>query len=150
MPLHSKSSPYTIICTAYMDSWKLKPLPGQDHLKYTHTRQIKRQTAKHFLIMSTISVPCFLKSSACPLNLLLLCPPVQRSEANRGKETFCDLSLHLPQSGDVLWSLAGRQQEPMERPLHLYSGLDHTDTRMTRFQLNKLSQTKFHEYILST
>lgn len=47
--------------------------------------------------------------------------PVQRSEADRGKETFRHLSLHLPQSGDVLWSLAGRQQEPVERPVHVYS-----------------------------
>lgn len=52
---------------------------------------------------------------------LPLCPRVQRSEANCGKETFRDLSLHLPQSGHVLWSLAWRQQESVERPLHFYS-----------------------------
>ena len=60
----------------------------------------------------------------CPLASL---PPlVQRSEADPYKTTFRDLSLHLPQSGDVFWSLAGRQQEPMERSLFLNIRSDHT------------------------
>lgn len=70
----------------------------------------------------------FLKSSACPL-----CRLIQRYETDHVKETFCDLSLHLPKSGDVLWSLAGRQQEPVERPVHVYSRLDHLDTCITHF-----------------
>ncbi len=65
------------------------------------------------------------------LNLVASCPLVQRSEADPGKETFCNLSLHLPQSGDVLRSLAGRQQESVERPVHIYSRLDRLASRLS-------------------
>lgn len=60
-----------------------------------------------------------LKSHSRPLF-----PLVQRSEEDRGKKTLYHLSLHLPQSGEVLWSLARRQQEPLERHAHVYSRWD--------------------------
>ncbi|MEQ2194420.1 hypothetical protein XENOCAPTIV_029190 [Xenoophorus captivus] len=42
------------------------------------------------------------------------------SEEDFGKETLRDLPLHVPQSWVVLWSLAGRQQEPVEGPLYFH------------------------------
>lgn len=65
-----------------------------------------------------------------------LCPLIQCSQEDHGKKTVCNLSLHLPQSWNVRWPLAGRQQEPVERFIHIYSRLDHLDMSMTHFQLN--------------